>query len=105
MWAQFFVEKGLLSDHDSATEQWNSQTRMELSEKLDHEMQVFIEAKDLHKRILCDKNAKEPVLPSHEFGPDKKVYSRQINIKWNFNEFEVEYDCLRSGFLVGGYFL
>jgi len=47
MWAQFFVEKGLLSDHDSATEQWNSQTRMELSEKLDHEMQVFIEAKDL----------------------------------------------------------
>jgi hypothetical protein len=55
--------------------------------------------------VLNDKNARVPILSCHEIGPDKRVFSNQINIKWNFNEFEVDYDCLKQGYLVGGYFL
>ena len=31
--------------------------------------------------------------------------SRWKNLKWNYREFEVHYDCLASEYLVGRYFL
>ena len=33
------------------------------------------------------------------------VTSRQKNLKWNFGEFEVNYDCLKQKYLVGSYFI
>jgi len=59
----------------------------------------------MHRKVLQNKDAKVPILSCHEIGSDKLVFSNQINIKWNFNEFEVDYECLKPGYLVGGYFL
>ena len=45
------------------------------------------------------------MLPIHEFSTGKLVMSRWKNLKWNYREFRVNYDCLSSEYLVGKYFL
>ena len=91
-WTDFFnivQHKNL----DSATEQWNNETRNDLKAKLQEELTEFIEAKKIHKNVVDGGGAgaggaiRELVLPNHEFNRDKKVISRWKNLKWNYMEF------------------
>jgi hypothetical protein len=68
-------------------------------------MQIFQGAKIKHITTLNDENANKPVLPCHEFGPERRIISNSVNIKWNHSEFIADYDCLKTYYLVGGYFL
>lgn len=45
------------------------------------------------------------VLPNHEFDRFQRVSSKQKNLKWNYAEYEIHYDCLKLQFKVGKYFL
>ena len=45
---------------------------------------------------MHDDKKRELVLPNHEFNRDRKVISRSINLKWNFMEFGVKYQCLND---------
>ena len=68
-------------------------------------MKLFIDVKNLHRETISNKDKRELVLPNHEFTRGKMVTSRQKNLKWNFGEFEVNYECLKARYLVGNYFL
>jgi hypothetical protein len=46
-WEEFF-SLVTYKKYDTATEQWNDDTRKELKEKLMHELNEFIEAKKIH---------------------------------------------------------
>ena len=45
------------------------------------------------------------MLPNHEFNIEKKVISKCKNLKWNYEEFEVDYQCLKPKYLVWKYYL
>ena len=65
----------------------------------------FLDSKRLHKEVIADGTKRELVLPNHEFNRNKKVISRCVNLKWNFMEFGVKYECLKHKYLVGKYYL
>ena len=100
-----FLWKITNKNYDSATEQWNDETREELKGKLQSELNEFLEAKKIHKLVINDDTKRELVLPNHEFNRAKKVISRCKNLKWNFMEFSVKYNCLNTQFLVWKYYL
>ena len=54
---------------------------------------------------MLDETKKELVLPNHEFNRVKRVISRSVNLKWNYMEFCVKYNCLNSKYLVWKYYL
>lgn len=84
---------------------WNDETRSDLKSTLLRELNEFIEAKKIHKSVVDGGSSKELVLPNHEFNRDKKVISRWKNLKWNYMEFQVNYGCLSSKYLVWRYYL
>lgn len=79
--------------------------RAELTSKLLRAKKDFISVKQLNTKTCTSTEGRELLLPIHEFSSGKLVMSRWRNIKWNYKEFEVEYDCLASEYLVGNYFL
>lgn len=54
---------------------------------------------------MKDDQRRELVLPNHEFNRAKKVISRCINLKWNYMEFAVKFECLNNKYLVWRYYL
>ena len=58
------------------TQQWNEETRRELTTKLLKELNLFTETKDLHKETILNRDKRELVLPNHEFTRGKIVTSR-----------------------------
>lgn len=103
-WVEFFTQI-VPRNFDSATEQWNEKTRTELTTKLLDAKRYFIEMKQLNIATITSTEGRELMLPIHEFNQGKQVTSRWKNLKWNYREFEVQYDCLASDYLVGRYFL
>lgn len=103
-WVELFTEV-VPKDFNNAIEQWNEETRSELTEKLLTELKFFVSVKDIHKQTIANKDKRELVLPNHEFTRGKMVTSRQKNLKWNFAEYEVGYQCLKPQYQVGAYFL
>ena len=61
--------------------------------------------KQLNIATITSTEGRELKLPIHEFNQGKQVTSCWKNLKWNYREFEVQYDCLASDYLVGRYFL
>lgn len=56
--------------------------------------------------VTLGKNERrELMLPVHEFSSGKHVVSHWKNLKWNYREFMIIYDCLATEYLVGKYFL
>jgi len=45
------------------------------------------------------------LLPCHEFNKDRIVITRCRNLKWNYLEFQVSYECLKKQYLVWKYYL
>ena len=103
-WINFFT-KVIKQDSDLATEIWNAATRHELTEKLKEEVDQFLSIKKIHHETLANEKTQVLVLPLHEFNAHRKVISKQLNLKWNYSEFEVEYATLRQSYWVGGYYL
>lgn len=64
-----------------------------------------MQTKELNLATITSTEARQLLLPIHEFSQGKLVTSSWKNLKWNYREFEVEYDCLASEYLVGRYFL
>lgn len=107
-----FFNKVCSQDFDQkATEHWNKETRRELAQKLESEIKGFQEAKRIHTKIKYSQKGKikettnQLVLPSHEFNRDRKVVTRNLNIKWNYTEFSVKYICYQNQYFVWKYFL
>ena len=92
-WEGFF-EIVTTQKFDTATEQWNDETRLELKQKLEKELIEFIEATHIHKIVKEDGQKRELVLPNHEFSRENKVISKSTNLKWNYMEFRVKHTCL-----------
>ena len=103
-WVEFFTQI-VPRTFNSATEQWNDDTREELTRKLLEAKKYFIEQKKLNTTTLSNSERKDLMLPIHEFSAGKHVVSHWKNLKWNYREFQVAYDCLASEYLVGQYFL
>jgi len=103
-WVEFFTQI-VPRNFNSATEQWNHEMREELTKKLLAAKNFFIETKKLNSVTLQSKERRELLLPVHEFSAGKRVVSRWKNLKWNYREFRVTYDCLAQEYLVGNYFL
>ena len=103
-WVEFFTQI-VPRNFNSATEQWNCETREELTGKLLAAKRQLIEMKQLNSETITNAERRELMLPIHEFSQGKLVMSRWKNLKWNYREFEVKYECLASEYLVGRYFL
>jgi hypothetical protein len=73
--------------------------------ELQKEIKLFTETKKLNLATLSDTSKRDLILPNHEFDRFHRVSSKQKNLKWNYAEFEIHYECLNSKFKVGKYFL
>ena len=70
-----------------------------------NELIEFLNARKIHKEVITNTTRKELVLPNHEFNREKRVISRSTNLKWNFMEFQIKYQCLKQQCLVWKYYL
>jgi len=85
------------------SEHWTRETRSELLDKLEAEIQSFLKTQT---RYMVTKSGQELVEACHEFDLAGNVYSkRKDNIRWNHQEFSIQYDCLRQYYKVGKYYL
>ena len=50
--------------------------------------------KKLNTETITSSEGRELMLPIHEYTPGKMVTSRWKNLKWNYREFSVTYECL-----------
>lgn len=92
-WEEFF---GVLSQNfNTPTEQWNDACRKELLSKVKNADEGFF-------RKRRDITEKEITLNNNDINiPESKL----LSLKWNYEEFSIEYEALRPKFLVWKYYL
>ena len=93
-WEQFFSV--LVHDYDTPTEQWNEECRRELIKKLrEIDSGVFSMLDECPTGKLHE-------LTDPTFKNDGEFL---LNLRWNHEEFEIQYDALQKKILVWKYFL
>ena len=98
-WQQFFDKIKL--NYNTSTEQWNKKIRNELFNKILQEIENFV---FYQRDFMYSKDKSKPVHPCQEFN-DKNVVMSEKPLKWNHEEFEVDYPSFRNLYKVGKYFL
>ena len=89
-WEQFFEK--LKSDYNSSTCQWNHKTRKELHDWILIEIDNFV---SVQKKFKQAKSASKVSFPSMSLTQSSKVVSTIEYLKWNWDEFEVDYPSLK----------
>ena len=102
-WTGFF-KNILQKNYDTAEVQWDDDIKKELVYSIKKEVDAFIKAKKKHKQALTNQ-LRELTHPSHEFAPDHSIISKVKNLRWNFEEFRVNYSVDKVKFRVWKYYL
>ena len=99
-WKQFFTK--LSGNYNTATEQWNSKTRNELYDCILKEVDNYI---SVHKEF--EHSRTNSARKSLSFSQNKypHISSGAKYLRWNNDEFEVDYPSLRNLCQVGKYYL
>ncbi|CDW89296.1 UNKNOWN [Stylonychia lemnae] len=102
-WSQFFkiIHSGNL---DKPEVQWNDGVKQELVQNLKEEVDRFMKEKLKHTYIMSD-SFRELLHPVHYYDADHQIKSRVKNLKWNYNEFRVNFSVDRKMFRVWKYYL
>ena len=88
-WRYFFFQV-IRQNYDSPTEQWNDLIRAEMLAALRNEVSMFSKGQLKHKQVLTDQ-LRELTHPTHEYSNDNQIVSKVKNLRWNYEEFRVNY--------------
>ena len=89
-------------DYNSSTCQWNNKTRKELYDWILLEIDNFV---SIQKKFNQAKVTNRISFPSMSMSRSSKVISSVEYLKWNCNEFEIDYPSLKNLFRVGKYYV
>lgn len=99
-WEQFFMKIKL--NYNTATEQWNKQIRSELEDSILKQIENYVY---YQKDLIYSKERTKLEHPVLGFDSNKAVVMVEKSIKWNHQEYEVEYPSLKTLYKVGKYYL
>ena len=92
----------LSQNFNTATEQWNKDTRKELEDKILQEIDNYMSIqRDLKESAIQNRM----IHPSLVYGKRNQIIINDKYFRWNNEEFDVEYASLRPLYKVGKYYL
>jgi len=71
---------------------------------LKEEVENFMKFKVKHRHIISEGN-KDPIHPVHYYDDEHNVKSKVKNLKWNYNEYRVNFSVDKNMFKVWKYYL
>jgi hypothetical protein len=99
-WEQFF--KKIKLNFNTATEQWNKQIRSELEDSILKQIENYV---FYQKDLIYSKDRTKLEHPVLGYDTNKAIVMVEKSIKWNHQEYEVEYPSLKNLYKVGKYYL